>query len=134
MSDFDDGYASYLYLPLDDIDGEYYNRLKVTAMVESAQKIETAKMHPQSFSIYYSGTSKLDDIFYGESSDRRRYITYEDLAVQNGWHKNTVSREYIREFNTLSKWSECNIHRLRIDVLDNALGTVYIDKIEIYHE
>ena len=124
-------YSSYMHIPLNNIDGEYYNRMKIVAKtVDACDLPDTAKYN---MALYYSGTSKTDNTEFAEAEARAKRIYFTNLAENEGKYSNTEYQEYIVDLSQLSNWSECSIKTLRIDPIKNASGTLYIDRLEFYH-
>ncbi len=118
-----------MYLPLDNVDGEYYNRLKIKAKVESAADSDVYQ-----FALYYIGADKTDGTAYAEAEARAKRIRFTGLTESEGKFSNTEYQEYVVDLSTLSKWSQATISNLRIDPLKNSSGTLYIDRLELYNE
>lgn len=125
-------YSSYMYLPLNGIDGEYYNRFKIIAKVEDACDLPASQKY--SFALYYQGTNKADGTSYGEAEARATRGYFTNLTESEGKFLNAEYQEYIIDLSTIGSWSDSTISKLRIDPMKNSSGTLYVDKIEIYHE
>ena len=124
-------YSSYLHVPLNGIDGEHYNRMRIIAKtVDACDLPSTAKYN---MALYYSGTSKTDGTEFAEAEARSKRVYFTNLAESEGKYSNTEYQEYIIDLSQISNWSESTIKSLRIDPIKNASGTLYIDRLEFYH-
>ncbi len=125
-------YSSHMYLPLENIDGEYYNRFKIIAKVEDACDLPASQRY--SFALYYQGTDKTTGSAYGEAEARATRGYFTNLTENEGKFSNDGYEEYVIDLSTIGSWSDSTISKLRIDPMKNSSGILYIDKIEIYHE
>lgn len=126
-------YSSYMHLPLDGIDGEYYNRFKMVAKVSDACELTNGSKY--GFALYYKGTNKNDSsVEYTEAEARAARVPFTGLEEKDGMSSNSEYQEYIIDLSKISNWSDSDIKTLRIDPLKNSSGTLYIDRIEIYRE
>lgn len=125
-------YSSYMYLPLENIDGEYYNRFKIIAKAEDACDLPASQRY--SFALYYQGTDKTSGASYGEAEARATRGYFTNLTENESKFSNAEYQEYVIDLSTIGSWSDSTISKLRIDPMKNSSGILYIDKIEIYHE
>lgn len=117
-------------IPLANIDGEYYNSLKFKAKVESASST-TGSFKAV---VYYTGVNKTVGTSYIPRNSRSQSIEYINLTNIEGIYENTDFEEYVLDLSTISNWSNSNISELRIDILKDATGIVYIDDLTLYNK
>ena len=127
------GERSYMFLPLPNIDGEYYNRIRIKS---KAENLSGNANGTYSYHIYFTGSDKLlTDTIYGASSDRAITKRFTGLTKNSdGTYSNADYQEYVISTEKLSMWPNSYISEIRLDGLYNASGTIYIDEIEFYHE
>ena len=126
------GERSYMFLPLPNIDGEYYNRIRIKS---KAENLSGNANGTYSYHIYFTGTDKFIDEVYGGSSERAITKNYTGLSKNSdGTYSNADYQEYVINTEKLSMWPNSYISKIRLDGLYNASGTIYIDEIEFYHE
>ena len=125
---YTEGERSYLYLPLDNVDGAYYDTIKVKA------KVENVEGTPGNFVMYYAGSDKTNADYTGESSDTRKSFAYANTTESDGLSSNSEYQEYIIDLTDNAHWKGLYVSKIRIDGLHNKSGIVYIDSIELYNK
>ena len=121
-----------MHIPLDYIDGEYYNRLRIKAkfgpVISSNDKCNQ-------FRIYYTGYDDETGEMYDELSTRGKTSYYRNVVKNDdGTYSGEDYEEYIIDLSTISMWSKSYISRVRFDGIRYGTGVLYIDEIEFYHE
>ena len=123
--------ASSIYKTLSRIEGEYYNRVKIVAKVESASGFANASDY--GFGLYFEGLTKGYSTLKKDES-RTIFVPYTNLAKSGSSYTNSAFQEYVVDLSNLPKWSECKISKFYIKPLKNATGTVHIDSVRLYHD
>ena len=124
----------YMFVPLNNIDGSYYNTLKIRVKAEEARDNEDSLAKNANITMYFKGVSKIDGSDLNYTSARRKGFYLSGLVENNGVWSNDDYVEYVVDLSTLTDWSDAIVTQLRIDPLKNLLGTFKIDYIEIYHK
>ena len=130
--DYVSGERCYMYVPLPNIDGEHYNKMKIKAKLSGVTGYDNASDY--TFRMYYTGVDKVTGDNYGESSARGMRINYVNLEKVDGAFSNSEYEEYILDLTSSPQWTDSYISRFRFDGLIDASGTLYIDEIVLYHE
>lgn len=113
------------------IDGEVYNRVTLRMKVESVH--DQINKNKYGFHIYWNGHNKSTGEGYGAAGSRSLLTEFTGLTVDDGFSYNADWVEYTVDLSSISKWSESNISKFRIDAIKDAAGVVYIDYIKLWH-
>ena len=113
------------------IDGEVYNRVTLRMKAEGIHNKTSTNKY--GFQLYWYGNDKGTSEYYGAAETRSSFISFTNLIDDDGFSYNADWVEYTVDLSTISKWSESNISKFRIDAIKNAAGVVYIDYIKLWH-
>lgn len=106
--------------------GQYY-KLFIKAKILSASK--TIDNKTPCITMYYNGKTA-DGSTLGAASSRCETISYDVVQNDDGTYSSEW-KEYEIDLSKIASWNLCNITQIRLDMLKNGEGTVFVDYIRL---